>query len=218
MTDEKSVPQPTVAALAHDIRNPLATIMSSVELIQALGPHAKEVPQLLSVVNDKVSTLKASLDIFVDSFDSAQDHSAIVREVSVNHAIPAPEHGAHGDIKILLVDDNESAADTLRQLLVLRGYTVAVAHSGAEGLQKALGFQPDVAILDIAMPGMDGYELCRQMHKDGIECTYIALTGHGQASDKVLAIEAGFDFHLTKPSRVNDIVTLLETIDSKTNN
>ncbi len=103
--------------------------------------------------------------------------------------------------RVLIVDDNQDAADLLAELLQQGGHEVAVAYDGPAALTLVDEFRPEVAFLDIGLPGMDGYELVgrlRARHSD-IPCRYFALTGYGQKSDAVRAAEAAFDELLIKP-------------------
>jgi CheY-like chemotaxis protein len=114
--------------------------------------------------------------------------------------------------RILIADDNEDGAETMKLLLASSGHEVHVAHSGAEALAIAQRVHPDVALLDIGMPDMSGYEVAQSIrHEDwGKGITLIAATGWGQQSDKRRALEAGFDEHLTKPIDPTRLGTLLE--------
>jgi CheY-like chemotaxis protein len=109
--------------------------------------------------------------------------------------------GSEGRVRVLIVDDNQDAVETLALLMSLEGYSVAVAHDGVTALSEAARFQPQVVLLDIGMPGMDGYQVARELRvrvsmKSAI---IIALTGYGQPEDRALASAAGFTDHLTKP-------------------
>lgn len=103
--------------------------------------------------------------------------------------------------RVLVVDDNRDAAESLGMLLEMDHCTVSVAFDGIQALEALEAFKPDIALLDIGMPGMDGYELARRMRETarGREVVLVALTGWGQADDKKRAMEAGFNEHLTKP-------------------
>jgi PAS domain S-box-containing protein len=103
--------------------------------------------------------------------------------------------------RILVVDDNVDAAESLALLLRLQGQVVRVAHDGPSALATAQAFQPEMVFLDIGMPGMDGYEVARQLRQQpGLEhTTLVALTGWGQEEDRRRSREAGFDKHLIKP-------------------
>ena len=104
-------------------------------------------------------------------------------------------------LRVLVVDDNVDAAETLVALLGALGHETCVAHDGEQGLAQARAFQPDLAFLDIGLPGMNGHELARAIRAgdDGRPVMLVALTGWGATADLALSHEAGFDQHLTKP-------------------
>jgi CheY-like chemotaxis protein len=103
--------------------------------------------------------------------------------------------------RVLVVDDNRDAADTLALLLELMGHVTRTAHDGPAALEAARAFGPDIVLLDIGLPHMNGYEVCRRLRESpwGREAFVVALTGWGQAEDQRNASEAGFDRHLVKP-------------------
>jgi signal transduction histidine kinase/CheY-like chemotaxis protein len=103
--------------------------------------------------------------------------------------------------RLMVVDDNQDAANSLATLLRLQGHEVRVAYTGAAALETALDHRPDVAFLDIGMPGMDGYEVARRLRRQpGLEGVLLAaLTGWGQKEDRRRTADAGFDHHLVKP-------------------
>ena len=103
--------------------------------------------------------------------------------------------------RVLIADDNRDAADTMGMLLELGGHEVIIAHSGNQALQLGREHRPDVVILDIGMPDLNGYDVARTARNEewGKSAYLIALTGWGQAEDKERARLAGFDRHLTKP-------------------
>ena len=106
-----------------------------------------------------------------------------------------------GGHRIVVVDDNEDAADSLAQLLTLSGNEVRVAHDGEAGIAEAESFQPDVVLLDIGMPKLNGYDVCRRIRAQewGRDMMLVAMTGWGQAEDQRRSHDAGFDAHLVKP-------------------
>jgi PAS domain S-box-containing protein len=108
-------------------------------------------------------------------------------------------------LRILVVDDNVDAADMLGQILQIDGHQIELAHDGHAALDKARSFHPDLAVLDIGMPGMNGFELARAMRQDHAlaHTRLVALTGWGAEQDRRKAREAGFDAHLTKPVSVD---------------
>jgi len=114
-------------------------------------------------------------------------------------------------LRVLVVDDHEDGARSMRRLLSVLGYDVRQAADGLEGLAAAEEFRPDVILLDIAMPKLDGYEVARRLRKEpwGEHMVLIAVTGWGKDSDKLRAADAGFDFHLTKPVDVGELTRAL---------
>jgi signal transduction histidine kinase len=121
-------------------------------------------------------------------------------------AAPPPEPGGKGTARllgrrILVVDDNQDAADSLALLLQLTGNEVHTAHDGLEAVEAALRFRPDVVLLDLGMPKLNGYDACRRIRAQpgGKDMWLVALTGWGQEEDRRRSHEAGFNGHLVKP-------------------
>jgi CheY-like chemotaxis protein len=114
--------------------------------------------------------------------------------------------------RVLVVDDNVDAAQTLQDFLAARGHETAMAHDGLSALAIATAFKPAIAVLDIGLPVMDGYELASKLRAEigPQELRLIAVTGYGQESDRVRTLQAGFDHHLVKPVSLEALVTLLE--------
>lgn len=102
--------------------------------------------------------------------------------------------------RVLIIEDNVDAAETMRMLLELYGHTVRVAHVGREGLEIARSFAPDVIVSDLGLPGdLDGHAVARALRAEGWAGLLIALSGYGMADDRERSRAAGFDTHLTKP-------------------
>ena len=114
-------------------------------------------------------------------------------------------------LRMLVVDDNRDNATTMATLLQMLGHDVAVANSGAEALERLAEAVPAVALVDIGMPGMNGYELAERIRSHpGGDCVYlIAMTGWGQESDRVRSKGAGFDRHMVKPVDLDQLLALL---------
>ena len=108
---------------------------------------------------------------------------------------PAPTRGK----RVLVVDDNRDAADSISMLLQIEGHDVRTAYRGEDALALASTFAADLVLLDIGLPGMNGYEVARRMRQQGTAGRLVALTGYGQPEDIQRAREAGFDAHLVKP-------------------
>ena len=103
--------------------------------------------------------------------------------------------------RVLVADDNQDSAETLSLLVQTLGNEVRTANDGAHALEEAESFRPDVVLLDIGMPGLDGYEVARRIRAQpwGATVVLVALTGWGQDEDRRRSREAGFDRHLLKP-------------------
>ncbi|MBI5485818.1 MAG: GAF domain-containing protein [Deltaproteobacteria bacterium] len=129
---------------------------------------------------------------------------------AVAAAPPAPDR-PRVPRRILVVEDNIDAADTLRELLELRGHRVEVAYDGPDGLARAREFRPEVVLCDIGLPGMDGYEVARAFHADDVlrDIRMVALSGYALPGDLQRAAQAGFAHHLAKPPSLEKLEELL---------
>ena len=118
--------------------------------------------------------------------------------------------------RILVVDDNRDSADSLAQLLSLTGNDTRTAHDGEEGVALADQFRPDVVLLDIGLPKLNGYEVCRKIREQpwGKSMAVVALTGWGQDDDRRKSKEAGFNGHMVKPVDLTELMRLLATISA----
>ena len=136
-------------------------------------------------------------------------------EKSASEAVEAPSNAAVGPHRILVADDNADAADSLTILLSTIGNDVHTARDGQEAVEAAQMFEPQVVLLDIGMPRLNGYEACRRLRQQprGDEMLLIALTGWGQKSDRRRTQEAGFDAHMVKPVDLNELMKLLASFD-----
>ncbi|WDZ97387.1 PAS domain S-box protein [Herbaspirillum sp. WKF16] len=130
---------------------------------------------------------------------------------------PPPDIAQPGrrQLRVLVVDDNRDAALTLAELLGLHGYVTEVAHDGRKAVDSARAFRPDVAFLDIGMPGMDGYATAGALRQTaGLEqLVLVALTGWAAAEDRERSAKAGFDVHLKKPVDTDTLLNLLGGLD-----
>ncbi len=113
--------------------------------------------------------------------------------------------------RVLVVDDNVDSAELLREMLEWVGHEVAVAHDGPSALAVAEQFVPDIALLDIGLPVMDGYELGRRLHAmpQGARCRLIALSGYGQDRDRARSRASGFETHLVKPIESTELLRVV---------
>jgi CheY-like chemotaxis protein len=116
-------------------------------------------------------------------------------------AAPAPGATPGRPRRVLVVEDNDDARDMLAMLLEVTGHVPETATDGPSGLVKLREFRPDIALIDVGLPGMDGYTVARtaRAQPDTRDIRLVALTGYGQAEDRARALAAGFDVHVTKP-------------------
>jgi PAS domain S-box-containing protein len=119
---------------------------------------------------------------------------------------------SNSSFRVLIVDDSDDGATSLAMLLQVWGYTVRIAHDGPQAIEAAWEFRPELVFLDISLPGMDGYEVCRRLGAEpGLSGTiFVALTGWGDDEGKKRAQDAGFAFHLVKPVDPDQIEDVLK--------
>jgi len=136
------------------------------------------------------------------------------RTLSSPPASPVPAaSGTSVRRRILIADDNRDAADSLAMLLRMDGHDVTVVHDGRQAIATIDSFRPEIVMLDIGMPELNGYEVARQVRQGpmGTLITLIAVTGWGQASDKARAAAAGFNHHFTKPIEPEGLTQMLRS-------
>jgi PAS domain S-box-containing protein len=141
------------------------------------------------------------------------------KAVEHSHEDHRPPEVARVAVRVLIVDDNVDAAASLSLLLQLGGHTTRVAHSGPEALRAAAEFKPDIVLLDLGLPGMNGYEVARTIRaRPELGLPFLAaVTGWGSPEDRLKSKESGFDEHLTKPVDISMIELLLTTLAARQN-
>ena len=122
-------------------------------------------------------------------------------------------------LRVLLVDDNVDTVLSFSMLIEAHGHDVRTAHDGLSGVQAAIDYQPDVALLDIGLPGLNGYEVAKRIrqHPNLENVVLVALTGYGQESDREASRQAGFNHHLVKPALLEQLQQVLTTVSEKLN-
>jgi CheY-like chemotaxis protein len=136
-------------------------------------------------------------------------------------AVPKPERRASmrstEPRRVLVVDDNEDAADTMRMLLELMGHDARTAYNGPAALRVAHEMRPQLVLLDIGMPGMNGYQVAARLRasEETRDAVLVAVTGWGQAEDRQRSHDAGFDHHLVKPAEPAMLSVLLAECGKK---
>lgn len=130
---------------------------------------------------------------------------------------PCEARAPRSSHRVLVIDDNQDVANSLAMLLETFDVEVRTAYGGPAGLDALASFKPDLVILDLGMPGMDGFEVARRIRErpEGRNLLLVALTGWGQAEDRGLTREAGFDLHLVKPAEMEALQELLVSLESR---
>ena len=125
--------------------------------------------------------------------------------------LPPNTPPAAGGSRVFIVDDNPDGANSLALLLQFEGHETEAVHSSQEALERIEAFHPDYALLDIGLPGIDGYELLQRLQQLPAlaNVTFVAVTGYGQAADRERARCAGFHAHLLKPVNLPDLLRLI---------
>jgi CheY-like chemotaxis protein len=120
-------------------------------------------------------------------------------------------------LRILVVDDNEDAADSIAMLLELDGHQVEVAYGSIDALAKARRLNPEAMLLDLGLPQIDGYQLARRLRADPVtrDAVLIALSGYGEPEHRERSREAGFNHHLVKPAQPQALSDLLNSLRKK---
>ena len=114
--------------------------------------------------------------------------------------------------RVLVIDDYQDGADVLSQLLELQGHSVTKAYNGADGIAAAIKSAPSVALVDIGMPIMDGYEVAKRLRAEFADGLYIvAVTAWSDAETRQRCVESGFDLHMTKPVNFESLFNLIDS-------
>lgn len=186
-----------MSMLNHELRNPLAPIRTALQLMALRGPQ--QFPREREVIQRQVARLVRVLDGLSDG----------ARPRQVVEAGGAPE--AADSLRVLIVDDNVDAAQMLAWLLEELGCCTEVAYDGRTAIELAREFEPQLALLDINLPEMDGYELATHLREELDGVRLVAVTAYGQPSDRRRSRQAGFEAHLVKPLDVNELAPLLHS-------
>ena len=199
----------SLALLTHELRNGLGPIASALQILRLQGCCGGPVAEQACAIIERQAAHLAEL----------VDRLAGLAGIP---AVKAAETGARGSAtgdrlaethsrRILVVDDNRDAADSAGTLLLLWGHNVRVAYEGARALTLAREFHPDLCLVDLGMPGMDGFQVARQLRQDPalVGTLLVALTGFDRESDRKACHEAGFDAYLVKPVDVDALRDLL---------
>jgi PAS domain S-box-containing protein len=165
---------------------------------------------------------QGTLEAYSEGLGKGTEFTLCLPLINTGNADKADESTADPRLektRVLVVDDNADAGDTLAVILDMLGAEVRVARDGAEALQTFADYKPSVVLLDIGMPGMNGYEVARAIRSRfaGHPTVLVALTGWGQEDDRRRASEAGFDHHLLKPAEIDSLQKLLADLEDTRN-
>jgi signal transduction histidine kinase/CheY-like chemotaxis protein len=152
--------------------------------------------------------------VHLPALDAALQEDRAAPDADLPAASPPPRDiRPPAGLRVLVVEDNRDGRESLRDLLELWGHEVELAENGPQGVELALAMQPDVALIDIGLPGLDGNEVAQRVRAalDGDRTALIAMTGYGQPEDRRRALQAGFDAYLVKPVDPDELCrTLLD--------
>ena len=190
-----------LALLAHELRNPLAPLRNGIEIVRQLSPGNPALGRATDMMSRQIGQLVRLVDELVGT-----DVPAGMPELQLP--------GESRRLKILVADDNADAAESLALLMQSRGHTVRTAADGRCAVEIAEEFRPDVVLMDIAMPELDGVAAARAIRGTswGADLRIIALTAWGQEADQRRTLEAGMDAHLVKPVDPQTLMTILRKV------
>jgi two-component system, OmpR family, response regulator len=200
--------QELLAELAPRLREPLAPIRSALDVLQLVASAHDQVSWAVGVIERQLVSLLALLG------DPAPGPASGGEPPPAHRGAARAGQAAAGGPRrrLLVVDDHLESARTLARVLEVRGYEVHLAHDGPAALAAVARHQPDAVLLDIGLPGLDGFEVARRIRArpEGRQVTLIAITGYGWLDDRLSSRQAGFDHHLVKPFLPDALETLLE--------
>jgi CheY-like chemotaxis protein len=228
-----------IATLAHDLRNCLAPISNALELCQHLDADEGKFLELHQIMRRQVEEMTRLLDDLLDVSRIARDDIELNEEpvdpeqvsAKADVMLPFPTTPSDKDdvtqhtcsdaqtgelprLKILVVDDVRSSGKTLALMLEAIGHHANVLDNGAAAVDWIVGNRPDVVFLDIAMPGMSGFDVAREIrrHEEFRNLHLVAMTGYSGDVDRRSALASGFDDHLAKPTSLDTLRELIITI------
>jgi len=207
-----------IAMLGHELRDPLSPILTSLQLMELRGGEmfqderhiiGRQVQHMARRVDELLEASRIALGR-IDLAPRSREVQAVIAQ-ALERATPllpdravqaslevAPEQP--GPRRVLIVEDNPDTAESLASALAILGYAVEVAHDGPSALAKLRGFSPEIALVDIGLPVMGGYELAHRIRAERRSAIrLLAVTGYGQIHDRQRSAEAGFEAHLVKP-------------------
>ena len=188
---------PALSGFRHEVRNCLATILNGIYVLRNSDIKGPIAEQTLEIIHQQVHDIARLLD----GSSTGEDRVApALAETTRQTSGPLPTAPEGRRLRIMLLEDNREGAKCFSRLLRLWGHDVCVAHDGAKALELIPEHAPDVGVIDLGLPDMDGFEFARRLRaRFGDNIFLIALTGYGEEMSRGQSADAGFDRHLTKP-------------------
>lgn len=201
---DPSLPKET-QRFVHDLRNCLAAMRAGASMLH----RSADQPAIVEKVADGLYVQVAEMLALVDKFIGCTPRTSEETGVAHGSAIDATDERP---LRILIADDNADAANTLATYLRLSGHRPVVALDGGQALQLASDEAPDVMLLDLSMPTLDGYEVARRVRSQswGAALRLIAVSGWFSTEDIDRAMQAGFDAHISKPIDMDALPRMLQ--------
>jgi CheY-like chemotaxis protein len=185
-----------ISMLAHELRNPLTPLRNGIEIIRQMSSGNPALARTAEMMSRQIVQLVRLVDDLVGA-----DAPSVAAAVEDSAGRAAAKAGETARLRILVADDNADGADSLAMLLQAQGHVVLTAPDGRRAIEVAEAFVPDVILMDVAMPNLDGLEATREIRSRpwGLRIRIIALTAWGQETQRRRTREAGMDAHLVKP-------------------
>jgi CheY-like chemotaxis protein len=192
-----------LATLAHELRNPLMALRMAVQVIKSSTADSQAILRSVELMEGQIQSMTRMVDDLVDGSRVAQG-SAVAQAPEPKAELPTPR-------RVLVVDDNPATTEFQAQLLRLAGHEVRIVHDGPAALSIAVQFRPHVVLLDLGLPGSDGFEVARALrsYPETEASLLVAITGFSRDGDRSAAQEAGFDHYLVKPADPETVLALV---------
>jgi CheY-like chemotaxis protein len=195
-----------LAMLAHELRNPLTPLRNGIEIVRQMSSGTPALARTAQMMSRQIVQLIRLVDELVGT-----EVPPVVADPAGTPAKPLES----ARLRILVADDNADGADSLAMLLQAQGHVVLTAPDGRRAVEVAEAFGPDVILMDVAMPNLDGLEATREIRRRpwGQRIRIIALTAWGQEAERRRTRDAGMDAHLVKPVDPNSLALVLRATE-----
>lgn len=201
-----------LATVGHELRNPLGVMTTVLSLMRRLEGDSGPTARYRAMIERQVQILSERIDSMLDPDCTPAGDDRLREWPPPRRGLgrDAPSARAARGTPLLVVEDNDDARTALAELLELWGYAVQAAGTGEQGVELAARHDPQIALVDLDLPGIDGYEVARRLRDARTGRLLIAMSGYGQPEDRERSFAAGFDHHLIKPVDPRRLARLLE--------